>query len=189
MRAEVDYDEGERDLKALASLMVSDPDTRKRVVKMTRRVLQEARKNISKDVKAYLDSDPRRAYLAVKSSVYRKIIGGNVSIFNPRRAGRRCEIVRERKLDANPHQRGGNRRPRSARTDQVDGYYGKDRAFILRFLNSGTAERVTRYGSRGSLRERRVFEWPAHFHMQWAGAQLVSQMVHEIEAAFNEKIR
>ena len=39
----------------------------------------------------------------------------------------------------------GNRRPRSARTEQVDSYFGADRGFILRFLNLGaglSSERV-----------------------------------------------
>jgi hypothetical protein len=38
-------------------------------------------------------------------------------------------------------QRGGNRRLRSERTYKLESYSGPDRAFILRFLNSGTADR------------------------------------------------
>ena len=36
-------------------------------------------------------------------------------------------------------------------------YQGKDRGFILRFLNAGTAERSTRFGNRGAISARNWF--------------------------------
>ena len=36
----------------------------------------------------------------------------------------------------------------------MDGYVGKDRGFILRFVNSGTVGRQTRHGNRGSIAAR-----------------------------------
>ena len=56
-----------------------------------------------------------------------------------------------------PGQVGGNRLPRSQRTEQLDSYIGADRAFILRWLDSGTANRTSRYGNRGAIAARRWF--------------------------------
>jgi len=84
-----------------------------------------------------------------------------------------------RKLDDNPNQRGGNRRPRSSRTKEVDGYIAASRAFVLRFNNSGTAGRETRFGNRGAIRTRRVFETSASFQMEGAMND-ISQMIEEI---------
>ena len=65
-----------------------------------------------------------------------------------------ASYVKAGKLDEQPHQRGGNRRKRTARTDQVDGYVGKDRGFIRRGVKSGTVGRQTRHGNRGSIAAR-----------------------------------
>lgn len=129
--------------RAFGRLMATDKETRKRIQKIIREELKDAAKRLREDAKYEMKEDPRKAFRAVKSSVYRRILGGNVSILNPKRAGARYQLIRNRKLDMNPYQRGGNRRPRSARTEQVDSYFGKDRAFILRFVSSGTAARKT----------------------------------------------
>jgi hypothetical protein len=93
----------------------------------------------------------------------------------------------KRKLDENPNQRGGNRRPRSQRTEQIDTYYGKDRGFILRFLNSGTASRDTRFGNRGAIPAGRQFETSSTWQMEKAAEELANSMATELEAAFYEK--
>ena len=175
--------------RAFGQLMATDKETRKRIQKIIREELKDAAKRLREDAKYELKEDPRKAFRAVKSSVYRRILGGNVSILNPRRAGARYQLIRNRKLDINPHQHGGNRRPRSARTDQVDSYFGKDRAFILRFVSSGTAVRNTKYGNRGSIVARRWFQNMAPREMELAAGNLAEVIEEELAEAYNEIIK
>ena len=175
--------------RAFGRLMATDKETRKRIQKIIREELKDAAKRLREDSKYELKEDPRKAFRAVKSSVYRRILGGNVSILNPRRAGARYQLIRNRKLDINPHQHGGNRRPRSARTEQVDSYFGKDRAFILRFVSSGTAERKTRYGNRGSIAARNWFPNMAPREMELAAGNLAEVIEEELAEAYNETIK
>ena len=131
--------------KELESLLMSNPRMEKKVQGLIRKVLTEARKSVSQSARArnVMGSDPRKAYKAVRMSVYKRILGGNVNILNKRRAGASGNYTPTRTLK--PGQRGGNRRLRSGRTNQVDSYYGADRAFILRFLSEGTDERFIRF--------------------------------------------
>ena len=175
--------------RAFGRLMATDKETRKRIQKIIREELKDAAKRLREDAKYELKEDPRKAFRAVKSSVYRRILGGNVSILNPRKAGARYQLIRNRKLDINPHQHGGNCRPRSARTDQVDSYFGKDRAFILRFVSSGTAVRNTKYGNRGSIVARRWFQNMAPREMELAAGNLAEVIEEELAEAYNEIIK
>ena len=181
VQAEIDEASFEQVNEALARMMVTHPDTKKRIKKMLQEEAKKVRKNISKDVHENMPNDPRRAYAAVKRSLYRKILGFNVSILNPRRGSMKAMSIwrPHRKLDDNPNQRGGNRRLRSDRTNQVDGYIAAFRAFVLRFNNSGTTDRETRFGNRGAIRTRRVFETSASFQMEGA-MNNISQMIEEI---------
>lgn len=145
---------------------------------MIRSVLKDARKKVSRDISGYLDSDPRKAARAVKFAVYKTLFGGNLSILSKRKAGARYELVRKRKLDENPHQRGGNRRPRSQRTQQLETYFGADRGFVLRFLNAGTNTRQTRYGTRGAIAPRGVFEHTAPWQIETA-AEIMADKINE----------
>jgi hypothetical protein len=134
-----------------------------------------------------MDEDPRKAFLAVKSSIYRKILGGNVSILNPRKAGARYQLVRPRKLDQNPRQHGGNRRKRSERTNTIDSYFGKDRAFILRFVNNGTNDRQTRYGNRGRISvPGNWFPNMGQKELELTAENLANIMEEELAEAFGE---
>lgn len=118
--------------------MMSNPDMEKKVQGLIRKVLMEARKEIGSGIK-FKHGDPRQAYKAVKTAVYRRILGGSVSILNKRRAGTPGNYEPPRTL--RPGQRGGNRRTRSDRTQQIMNYQGSSRAFVLRFLNQGTQGR------------------------------------------------
>ena len=179
----------EQQNRAFGRLMATDKDTRKRIQKIIREELKDAAKRLREDAKYEMKEDPRKAFRAVKSSVYRRILGGNVSILNPKRAGARYQLIRERKLDINPYQRGGNRRPRSARTEQVDSYFGKDRAFILRFVSSGTAARKTRYGNRGSIVARNWFQNMAPHEMDLAAGNLAAVIEEELAEAYKEEMK
>lgn len=181
VQAEIDEASFRQVNEALARLMVTHPDTKKRIKKMLQEEAKKVRRNISKDVHNNMPNDPRRAYAAVKRSLYKRVLGFNVSILNPRRGSMKAMSIWRppRKLDDNPNQRGGNRRPRSERTNQVDGYIAAFRAFVLRFNNSGTTDRETRFGNRGAIRTRRVFETSASFQMEGAMNE-ISQMIEEI---------
>lgn len=186
VQAEINQQVARNTSEALAVLFVDNPETRKRIRKIIREELKDAAKRLREDAKFEMKDDPRKAYRAVKSSIYRKILGGNVSILNPRKAGARYQLVRPRKLDQNTHQRGGNRRKRSERTNAVDSYFGRDRAFILRFVNSGTAVRHTQYGNRGSITARNWFPNMGQKELELASENLANVMEEELAEAFKE---
>ena len=214
VKVEIDEQAVQRTSEALARLLVSHPDTRKRIRKLIREELNEARKRLKKDARDAMKSDPRKAYLAVRSTVYKKILGGNLNILASRRAGQRAVLITERKLKAG--QRGGNRRPMSTRTDNLTTYYGKDRGFILRFLDSGTDYRViqfrddssrehvhrgsqggdlTKYGktintgSRGSIAPRNWFTNAAPQALIQMSGRLEDILDEELSEAFNEEMK
>ena len=143
-------------LEGLNNLRTDKQMMNKQLKTIIRKVLADARKMISKDAKAVLPNDPRQAYRAVRHSVYRRIFGGQVNILARRRANNKMSIYHPPRT-LRPGQRGGNRRPRSAETERMDGYYGSDRGFILRFVNAGTDERITCYGKRGRIKRRGWF--------------------------------
>ena len=145
------YDE---QMKQLKQMMTDDPTFRRRINAVLGQVLKEARKAISEDAKNVVKNDPRHAYKAVRSAVYKRILGGQVNILQKRKAG--SPTGYRKPLKGLP-KRGGNRWGRSQRTKDLEGYEGMDRGFILRFLNAGTVDRgITSYtdsdGTRHSLR-------------------------------------
>ena len=141
--------------KKLEELQTKDPGMRKAIQDVIRTVLKEVRRAVSNSAKSGLqmDSDPRRAYKAVRSAVYKRILGGQVNILARRKAGKPGNYQKPKK---GLPKRGGNRWGRSDRTKQLEGYEGMDRGFILRFLNAGTVDRgiwsySDRDGNRHSL--------------------------------------
>ena len=125
--------------KELEALLMSNPQMEKKVQGLIRKVLMQARKQIGDAASqpSVMKSDPRQAYKAVKTAVYRQILGGNVSIYRKKRAsGGGGSYEPPRTL--NPSKRGGNRKPRGGRTKQLLSYMGSDRGFVLRFLEAGT---------------------------------------------------
>ena len=178
-----------RQKAALESMLVSNPDTAANIRKLITQEIAKARAAISQSAKGEMASDPRQAYKAVRRSVYKSILGGQVNIFNPRggASSSGSSFTKARKLDNHPHQRGGNRRKRSARTDQVDGYVGKDRGFILRFVNSGTAARQTRYGNRGSIAARNWLATSGQRELEAAAERLSALIDKELVKMMSEK--
>lgn len=150
--------------KELDRLLMSNPAMEKKMQGIIRKVLSAVRKNMSKEALVAMKEDPRKASKAVRTMVYKRILGGNVNILNKRRAsGGGGSYTPQRTLLAG--QRGGNRRPRSARTIALESYYGKDRGFILRFMNSGTP------GNR-NLQNFRVDPAREHVHRGSQGGNL-----------------
>ena len=133
-------------VKQLKSLMSDDPTFRRRVNAVIAQVLKQARTAISQDAHDIIKNDPRSAYRAVRSAVYKRILGGQVNILQKRKAGTPTNY--QKPLKGLP-KRGGNRWGRSERTKQMEGYQGADRGFVLRFLNAGTTDRmITSYTDR-----------------------------------------
>lgn len=167
-------------MEAFDRMLLEHPEMKKQVHKVLSSVLQKARTAISRDARSVLNEDPRQAYRAVKRTVYKRILGGSLSILNKRRASStRVRIERQGTLQ--PGQRGGNRRQRSARTDQIDSYFGADRGFILRFVNAGTDERYTEYGRRGRITPRNWFGNTSQKYMEIAAQQFCDLIDTEIE--------
>lgn len=178
-----------RQKQVLEAMLVSNPDTAKAVRKLITQEIGKARAAISQSARGSLRTDPRDAYKAVRRSVYKSILGGQVNILNPKggASSSGSPYRPQRKLDTNPHQRGGNRRKRSARTDQVDGYTGKDRGFILRFVNSGTTTRQTRYGNRGSIAARNFMASAGQRELEAAAERLDALIDQEMVRLMGDK--
>lgn len=116
------------------ALLMSNHAMEKKVQGLISKVLLTARKEISDAASRKIKNDPRQAYKAVKSAVYRRILGGNVSILNKRKAGARGPVppvyhALEHRTNSKGNHRGGNRMPRSRRTEDLMTYQGSDRGF------------------------------------------------------------
>ena len=178
-----------RQKAALEAMLVSNPDTAAAMRKLISAEVSKARAAVAQAASGALKNDPREAWKAVRRSVYKSILGGQVNILNQKGAASGSNGYRPaRKLDSNPHQRGGNRRKRSARTDRIDGYVGKDRGFILRFVNSGTAERQTRYGRRGSITARNWFPNIGQRELEAAAERLAVEIDRELVRIMENKM-
>ena len=194
--------------KVLEAALSTNPKTQKALQKLIRRALMEARASLSAYIKTKLDNDdPRGAARAVRTSVYKKILGGNINILNSKKAHGANNYEPPRTL--RPGQRGGNRRPRSSRTNKVMHYAGEDRQFILRFVDSGTKQRAierltevkrasggskfvwrqdaSKYGNRGSIAARNFFKTGADQRMIRATEYLADLINEELEAMLNKK--
>ena len=168
-----------RQKQELERLLISNPEMEKKVQGLIRKVLLQARKQIS--FAAYqidvMESSPRQAYKAVKHSIYKRILGGNVSILNKRKAGKRGPVPPvvhqlETRTNSKGNHRGGNRISRSRRTEDLLTYQGSDLGFVLRFLNAGTNIRKSRFGNRGQISARGFFAESSQPAMEKAAEQL-----------------
>ncbi|MDY2942214.1 MAG: hypothetical protein SOT07_00735 [Paludibacteraceae bacterium] len=153
-------------------LMSSDPKMARQLQKIIRKAIRAAARRVSQDARSVLGNDPRRAAAAVRSSVYRAILGGQVNILSPRRAAKKGSLY-EPARTGREGQRGGNRVKRSARTEQMMSYTGADRGFILRWVESGTGVRTSRYGNRGSISARPWFTRSATSALETAAQEIV----------------
>lgn len=129
----------EEQMKMLRGMMTDDPGFKKRMQSAIKKIFNEVRKEVSSRAKGAVPNDPRKAYLAVRTSVYKRILGGQVNILDGKKQG--AEVYSGAGSTNIRTGRGGNRWGRSERTKKVDGYEGKKRGFILRFQNSGTSVR------------------------------------------------
>lgn len=140
----------ENQMRALQAAATADSEMSEKLREFIAKEMKSARDNIVKGIK-FNNGDPRGAAHSVKRAVYKKILGGNVNIISNKVSGGASSYEAPRKLRVG--QRGGNRMPRSQRTDKILHYGPIDRGFILRFVNSGTHPRYAA-GSNGKWTKR-----------------------------------
>ena len=196
--------------KELDRLLLKNPTMEKKLQGIIRKMLIQVRRAIQDSIQ-FKHGDPRQAYKAVRTTVYRRILGGNVNILNKRRAGGSGNYEPQRTL--RPGQRGGNRRSRSQRTRALQGYQGSDRGFILRFLNAGTEGRAIEFkydearenvkrgsqggdkkkygktintGYRGNIAPRNFFGQRSHREMEAAASNLEKMIDDLIKEELNK---
>ena len=178
--------------KVLEQALSTNPKTQKALQKLIRQALMDVRPELVSAARNAMGSDPRGAAHGIRLSVYKKILGGNVNILNMRRkAGAPTSYEPPRKLQ--PHQRGGNRVPRGQRTNTVMHYGPHDRQFILRFINSGTSDRMAGSrggrlsGSRGAIAPRNFFGGAGERALAKAADNLAKLIDTELAAMLNNK--
>lgn len=116
--------------------------------KVFRKVMAPVRKTVQQAARQAIPNDPREAYKGMRVATLKKGAGAVFGLLDP------TSEVRQLALYKKP--RGGKsgirrNRPISDRTRQVEGYTGKDRAWILRIINQGTTKRYA--GTRGTLKK------------------------------------
>jgi len=178
--------------RALEAALSTNPKTQKALQKLIRKALMEVRPELVSAARGAMGIDPRGAAQGIRTSVYKKILGGNINILNMRKkAGKPTTYEPPRKLQ--PHQRGGNRVPRGKRTDTVMHYGRHDRQWIIRFINSGTSDRMagTRggrlSGSRGSIAPRNFFRGAGERALAQAADNLATLIDTELADILNKK--
>jgi hypothetical protein len=148
--------------KALEAALSTSPKAQIILRKIIRKYLKEAYWNVVNNIN-FKNGDPRGTRYAVRTTVYKKVLGANINIYQRGRAkGEENSYEPPRKL--RPGQRGGNRVKRGERTNQVMHYGPLDRGWILYILNKGTDERISGTrggkisGNRGSISARNFFK-------------------------------
>lgn len=139
--------------KKLKGLETTNPGFEKRLRGVIRKVLGEVRAKMRESAQTDLGmkSDPRKAYKAVRYAVYKRVLGGQVNILNSKSTVKGNYEPPRKGLPV----RGGNRRVRSLRTQELLDYEGVSRGFVLRFLNAGTYDRYAGFGRNGRTQEQR----------------------------------
>ena len=167
----------------LDRLLITNPDMEKKVRGIVRKVIASAMGT----VQAAADrQSTKQAAQAIRKAVYKKILGGNINILDSRRrAGGRAPLPPESPRKRS-HAVGGNRIPRSRRTEDLLTYTGRDRAFILRFLNSGTASRHNGYRPTGAIAARNWFPGVAEQALANASEKFDQLIAELIEQEFNK---
>jgi hypothetical protein len=174
----------------LEELLSTNPKTEKALRKLIQQVLKEARDQVVSSIHGRI-TDPRGAANSVRRMAYKKILGGNLNIYNmKKRAGKRSTYEPRKKLQ--PGQVGGNRVPRGLNTQRWMSYGPHDRAAVLRWLSSGTDDREagTRggrlHGNRGHIAARNFFGPTADAALNRAADRLAELIDSELAAMLNK---
>ena len=166
--------------RLLFANIIKTSDIRKAFAKVAKPV----KKDIQQAFRASVKSDRRKASKGVRIITLKKGKGVVVGLLDPRKAGNAMAIGSNSTGGKSGIRR---KRKRSARTNQVDGYVGADRSFILRMNNQGTEVRFagTRDGNirpanRGQLTAKRFFD-RAEAGMKKASTSLAQELGKIIE--------
>lgn len=170
--------------QVLEQALSTNPKTQKALQKLIRQVIKEARLEVVNSTH-FKNGDPRGARQSIRTSVYKKILGANLNIYNSRKAGKPTSYEPPRKLV--PGQRGGNRIPRSAKTQRMMSYGPHDRGMVLRWQNSGTSGRESRYGNRGVITAGNWFSPRGQRAIGQAVSKLSNLIDTELENILNKK--
>ena len=181
--------------QVLEQALSTNPKTQKALQKLIQKVIAQARIDTMKDIK-FKNGDPREAVRSIRRSVYKKILGANINIYNSRKAHGTNNYEPPR----NPSVRGGNRMKRNKRTQQIMSYAPQDRGMILRWVNSGTQKRQalggrmgkrgydsSRGGNRGSISARNFFRNAGEPALVKAVDALANLIDTELENILNKK--
>lgn len=114
----------------LKKLLSTNPMMRQALEYETRKIMWQARNEVVKGVSPYMYDSTHDTYRAIRNIVYKRVIGGELNILNVKRALRQGSVK-------------PSRRGRTQDTERILSYTGVDRAFIFRFINDRTGERVT----------------------------------------------
>lgn len=160
--------------------LVKTSDIRKVFAKVAKPVKMDVQQGFRASVKR----DPRKAWKGVRVITLKGGKGVVVGLLNPRKAGNAMAVGSNSTGGKSGIRR---HRKRSARTNQVDGYRGADRSFILRMLNQGTEIRFSgtrdgnmRRANRGVLTAKKFFD-RAEAGMQRASQSLAQELGKIIE--------
>ena len=184
----VNSDAIELQVKQIESMMTDHPELRKKLQDAIREDVWKARNTVVSNMTGvFANGDPAEARRAVRNIVYEKILGANLNIMNMKKGTAQWRVRNvDRKVEQNPKMRGGNRIKRSFKTTRMHGYEGKARGMILRWVNSGVGDRMTRYGNRGSIAARNFFEPLAGAALNVVSQHLAQIIEQEIANAFND---
>ena len=188
--------------QVLEQALSTNPKTQKALQKLIRKVIVEARAKVVAAARGAMENDPRGAARAVRTAVYKQILGANINIYNSRKAHGSTSYEPPRKGVLG---RGGNRRTRSSRTSRIMGYDALDRGFILRWINSGTPgnrnieftpnnrRKVDKWnkhpntGNRGNIAARNFFRGAGERALVQAADNLANLIDAELDAMLNKK--
>jgi len=196
-------------VNALEAALSTNPQTQKALNKLIREIILASRDEVVQAASRAMKSDPRGSAQAVRTAVYKKILGANINIYNSRKAHGSNHYEAQRTLRQG--QRGGNRRAQGTRTYKMLRYAPADRGMILRWINDGTHkgdrsiqnfktdERRGRWpsvpkwnknpntGNRGAIAPRNWFRSAAEKTLIKAADALAIMIDEELEDLLNKK--
>ena len=188
VRIEVNSSGIELNIKHIESMLTDNPEMRQRIQEAIKKDVWAARKTVVANLASVFDNkDPNEARRAVRNVIYEKVLGANMNIYNMRRGTAQWKVKqKDRKVEQNPKMRGGNRIKRQFKTIRMEGYEGKARGMILRWVDSGVGDRETKYGARGNIAPRHFFKPIVEAAFSVVSQHLAQIIEQEIENVFNQ---
>lgn len=182
----------------LEQALSTNPKTQKALQKLIRKVIMEARTETMSAIH-FQNGDPHKSVRSIRTSVYKKILGANINIYNSKKAHGKVSYAPS--LMQRPmHARGGNRMKRGPLTQRMLSYGPFDRGMILRCVNAGTQVRYALSGrmskrgfnasngaKRGSIEPRNFFRQAGEPTLVRAADALANLIDEELYKMLNQK--